>query len=65
MKPKKQIFLLILVAALSLSARNRCLADGGEVDLPDAKSTISAPTRLSRLAGLSPGGRIKIRGVVM
>ncbi|MDQ7799576.1 MAG: hypothetical protein RDU76_11655 [Candidatus Edwardsbacteria bacterium] len=34
---------LVFVAILLLSGRNLCLADGGEVDTPDDKSTISSP----------------------
>lgn len=33
---------LVFVAILLLSGRNLCLADGGEVDTPDDKSTISS-----------------------
>lgn len=40
---RNRIALLMIAAALLLSAHNRCLADGGEVDTPDEKSTVSSP----------------------
>jgi hypothetical protein len=43
MNPRNRIALLIIAVVLSLSSRNRCLADGGEVDTPDEKSTVSSP----------------------
>jgi|GEM_PF-1851893 len=43
MNLKNKTSLIVIAVLILLTSRNLCLADGGEVDLPDAKSTLSAP----------------------
>jgi antitoxin component HigA of HigAB toxin-antitoxin module len=43
MSLKNKTSLIVIAVMTLLAGHNLCLADGGEVDLPDAKSTLSAP----------------------
>jgi antitoxin component HigA of HigAB toxin-antitoxin module len=43
MNSNNRFHVLILTAILLLLGRNICLADGGEVDTPDDKTTVSSP----------------------